>query len=58
MKRFSEDEIVEFLTSNCPGDPTQIQVIYATDDEARAAWQGWIEHMEAGGYQIGVEVGT
>lgn len=54
---FTEDEITDFLTSNCPEQEDVLTTCYFTGDSAREAWQGWVEHMEAGGFTIGVETG-
>lgn len=50
MKLFSEDEIIQFVSGNVLDD--------ASENETRAAFESWVEHMEVGGFETGVEVET
>jgi hypothetical protein len=53
---FTAKEIAEFLTGTCPGPLSYTDPVYRNEDDAIAAWEGWVEHMEAGGYVIGREI--
>lgn len=53
---YSIEEVVEFLTSNCPEHG--MALIYSTSEMAEEAFEGYVEHMTAGGYPIGTEVET
>lgn len=55
---FTEEEVAEFASNISVGlddfpPDTKVISVFKSEDAAKEALDGWVEHMTAGGYTVG-----